>query len=64
MVGHGVGDHTGVIPYIRLFHFGDVQIPSLLRDEAPVILVGGVVVEDPGVAQLCKEKGPSLRIWL
>lgn len=52
MVCHRVRDHTGVVPHVRCFHFGDVQVPGLLRNEAAVILVGRVFVEDPGIAQL------------
>lgn len=52
VVRHRIGDHTGVIPDIGLLYFGDVQVPSLLRDEAPAILVGRSLVEEPGVAQI------------
>lgn len=52
MVRHRIGDHTGVIPDIGLLYFCDVQVPSLLRDEASAILVGRSLVEEPGVAQI------------
>lgn len=52
VVRHCIGDHTGVIPHVGLFYFGDVQVPSLLRDEASAILVGRRLVEEPGVAQI------------
>lgn len=66
MVGHCVGDHAGVVPHVGLLHLRDVQVPGLLGDEAAVVLVGGVFVEDPGVAQLWKPKERSLptRLWL
>lgn len=60
VVGHRVGDHAGVVPHVGLFHLRDVQVPGLLGDEAAVVLVGGVFVEDPGVAQLWKPKERSL----
>lgn len=61
-VGHSVGHHTGVVAHIRGLHLGDVQIPSLLWHKAPVVLVhkGGVLVEDPGVGQLCKHRGHAV----
>lgn len=56
-VGHGVGHHAGVVAHVRGLHLGDVQIPGFLRHEAPAVLVheGGVLVEDPGVGQLCEQ---------
>lgn len=56
MVGHSIGNHTGIITNVRFFHFGNIQISSLLRNKAAVILIGRVFIEDPGVAQLCKDK--------
>lgn len=61
-VGHGVGHHAGVVAHVRGLHLGDVEVAGLLRHEAPVVLVhkGGVLVEDPGVGQLCKNKGHAV----
>lgn len=50
----GVGHHTSVIADIWGLHFGDVQIPRLLGDEATIVLVHKrrVLVEDPGKRQV------------
>lgn len=51
---HGAGNEAGVVSGILGFHFGDVEIPGLLGDEAPAVGVqeNGKLVEDPTVGDL------------
>lgn len=57
-LGDGVGHHAGVVAHVRGLHFGDVQIPRLLRDEAAGVLLheGRVLIEDPGEDQVWRER--------
>lgn len=58
-LGDGVGHHAGVVANIRGLHFGDVQVPRLLRDEAAGVLLheGRVLVKDPGEDQIWRGGG-------
>lgn len=58
-----VGHHAGVVAHVRGLHLGDVEVPRLLRDEPPIVLLDkvGVLVENPGVSEVWKKnKGSSL----
>lgn len=58
----GVGHHTGVVSNIWGLHFGDVQVPRLLRDEASSVLlhICWEFIEDPGEQQICDEGGEQI----
>lgn len=53
----GAGNKAGVVSCVLSFHFGDVQVPCLLRDKAPVICVQEKreLVVDPAVGHLLCE---------
>lgn len=57
-VRHRVRHHTRVVAHIWSFHLRDVQVSSLLWNEAAVVLVyeGRVLIEDPGVGEIWKHK--------
>lgn len=56
--GDRVGDHAGVVPYIRGFHFRDEEVARLLGHESPRVLDDKrrVLIEDPCEGKLCERK--------
>ena len=49
-----VHHHTGVVTHIRRLHFGNVEVPCLLGDETPIVLLNEVwvLVEDPCISKV------------
>lgn len=56
-----VGHHARVVAHVGGLHLGDVEVPRLLRDEPPIVLLDkvGVLVENPGVSEVCKKNTGS-----
>lgn len=64
-LGDRVGHHAGVVAHVWGLHFGDVQVPRLLRDKAAGVLLheGRVLIEDPGKYQIWRRHRMEMEIY-